>query len=298
MDREGILDLFQHITVWKKGDQRAPHKPLLLLIMLARLQQGKDRQVAYAEIEEPLTKLLIEFGPSRKSNHPELPFWYLQYDDLWELTADAPFRTRPHNRQPSPKEFKDTNARAGFIKEIYTHFYHHPTELVEVAQDLLHQHFPATLHEEIVDQIGFDLSKEREKQLVSRTVRDPGFRRAVLTAYEYRCAVCSWDIRIGDTPVGLEAAHIKWVQYGGPDVVPNGLALCSLHHKLLDKGLLTVSPEYRVQISERTVAGRSFEERLLPYHEKSILLPSERKNYPDRRYLAWHSKQVLKSPVG
>ncbi|MBN1264440.1 MAG: HNH endonuclease [Anaerolineales bacterium] len=293
MDREEILDLFQHITVWKKGDQRAPHKPLLLLIMLARVQQGNDRLASYDEIEEPLEKLLIEFGPSRKSIHPELPFWYLQYDDLWELSTDAPFRKRPNNRQPSPKEFRDMDAHAGFRQDIYSHFYHHPTDLTSAAQELLYQHFPSTLHEDIADQIGLDLSTEREKQLVSRTVRDPAFRQAVLAAYEYRCAVCSWDIRIGDTPVGLEAAHIKWVQAGGPDVVPNGLSLCSLHHKLLDRGAITLTPEYRMIISEQAVGDCSLETQL-PYHQNPIVLPVDHREYPDQIYLEWHRMEVYR----
>jgi HNH endonuclease len=42
---------------------------------------------------------------------------------------------------------------------------------------------------------------------------------------------------------GLEAAHIKWFQARGPDVVQNGLALCSLHHKIFDLGAFTVLPE-------------------------------------------------------
>ena len=35
---------------------------------------------------------------------------------------------------------------------------------------------------------------------------------------------------------GLEAAHITWHAGDGPDLVPNGLVLCTLHHKALDRG--------------------------------------------------------------
>ena len=40
----------------------------------------------------------------------------------------------------------------------------------------------------------------------------------------------------------MTAAHIKWFQARGQDVVPNGLALCSLHHKIFDLGAFTVLP--------------------------------------------------------
>ena len=55
-------------------------------------------------------------------------------------------------------------------------------------------------------------------------------RAKVLLAYQYRCAVCGHDLRMGQQSIGLEAAHIKWFQANGPDEVPNGIAMCSLHH--------------------------------------------------------------------
>ena len=42
----------------------------------------------------------------------------------------------------------------------------------------------------------------------------------MLLAYEYRCCVCGHDLRMGGHAIGLEAAHIKWFQARGPDVVP------------------------------------------------------------------------------
>lgn len=89
------------------------------------------------------------------------------------------------------------------------------------------------MHEDILQAIGFDLEDERQSE---KRNRSPNFRENVLRAYEYRCAVCGFDVRMGHYPVGLEAAHIKWHQAGGPDIEVNGLALCALHHKLFDRG--------------------------------------------------------------
>ena len=82
--------------------------------------------------------------------------------------------------------------------------------------------------------------------------RDPDFREAVLRAYERRCAVCDFDLRIADMSFGLEAAHIMWPSHGGPPEVPNGLALCTFHHKAFDRGVIGLEPEsgeYRVLVS-------------------------------------------------
>ena len=35
--------------------------------------------------------------------------------------------------------------------------------------------------------------------------RDPAFRVKVLLAYQYRCAVCGLDLRMGQQSIGLEA---------------------------------------------------------------------------------------------
>ena len=39
---------------------------------------------------------LFEFGPSRKSYHPEYPFWRLQNDGIWEVASDVPLSRKPN----------------------------------------------------------------------------------------------------------------------------------------------------------------------------------------------------------
>ena len=62
------------ITIWRKGEQRAPHKPLLLLHVLAGYQQGHDRLFDYgSEVRAPLHSLLERFGPQRAQYRPDMP---------------------------------------------------------------------------------------------------------------------------------------------------------------------------------------------------------------------------------
>lgn len=64
------------ITIWRRGEQRAPHKPLLLLYVLAHYQQGHARLFDYGtEIRDQLHNLLERFGPQRKQYRPDMPFW-------------------------------------------------------------------------------------------------------------------------------------------------------------------------------------------------------------------------------
>ena len=74
MERADIIRLFGQISVWKRGSQRAPHKPLLLLYAIAKCARGEGRQIPFREVDEALRPLLVEFGPPRKSYHTEYPF--------------------------------------------------------------------------------------------------------------------------------------------------------------------------------------------------------------------------------
>ena len=88
MTSDAVIRRFDDLAVWRQGDQRAPHKPLLVLYALGRWQRGLA-EVTYREAEPELTILLREFGPPRRSDHPEQPFWRLQRDGVWTLRAPA-----------------------------------------------------------------------------------------------------------------------------------------------------------------------------------------------------------------
>ena len=97
MKKEDLKDAFTRLTVWKRGGERAPHKPILALYALARCSRGKRRLTRYAEIDRVLRKLLIDFGPTRERYHPEYPFWRLQNDGIWELRGAESVQVRKGN---------------------------------------------------------------------------------------------------------------------------------------------------------------------------------------------------------
>lgn len=81
-----LKQAISNITIWRKGEQRAPHKPLLLLYVLSHYRQGHDRLFDYgSEIHEQLLDLLERYGPQRREQRPDMPFWRLKGDGFWEL---------------------------------------------------------------------------------------------------------------------------------------------------------------------------------------------------------------------
>lgn len=85
-------------------------------------------------------------------------------------------------------------------------------------------------------QPGSDDTRERARAVVIRRRGQPAFRRALLRAYNGRCAATGTN-----APAVLEAAHIT--PYTGPesDLLANGLLLRSDIHALFDLGLFAVN---------------------------------------------------------
>lgn len=227
MEKHHLQSLIQNITVWKRGAQRAPHKPLLLLYALARSLRNRDRFIPYMEIDEKLRQLLIDFGPTRKSYHPEYPFWRLQNDGIWKLKDAKNVRTISSG-DPRRSDLMAQNVSGGLTKDTFDLVAANPETTSEIAAAILEANFPASIHEDILQAVGLDL----EFKTPEKRKRDPNFRDRIIRAYEYQSAVCGFNVRVGNTLVVLEDAHIKWQQAGGPNVEENGIALCALHHKL------------------------------------------------------------------
>lgn len=296
MTPQEFLSRVAGLNVWKKGDQRAPHKPLLLLLALARVATEQPRLMPFDAIEQKLATLLEDFGPSRANYYPELPFWHLQSDQIWEMPNTTGVLTA--SGSVSKKYLRDHHVAAGFTQDVYGLLQANGELLEQVAMQLLEDNFPPSVHQDILDEVGLDFEATAQTTNQKRAKRDPTFRRRVLEAYDYRCAICSFSVRMENTPIALEAAHIKWFQAGGPDIESNGLALCSLHHKLLDRGALAISAEHKVMVSEKANGHGGFEEWVLNFDGKVLLKPRNSLYLPKVEFTDWHIREVFQGKYG
>ena len=287
MTAEELVERFSEIEPWRRGEQRAPHKPLLVLLALARWQRGNRSPFPFSDVEPELTTLLKEFGPQRRSFHPEYPFWRLRNDGIWVVESDQPMTPRASNNDVLKSELITQHATGEFTPEVKAALTTEPTLVARIAALMLEQHFPESLHPDILDAIGLTLAT------IPR-VRDAKFRQRVLTAYEYRCAVCGFDVRLGSVSIALDAAHIRWHQAQGPDEESNGFALCVLHHKTFDLGAFTVSPAGIIQVSDQAHGTEGFDSSLLRHHSQPVRPPQRPEWKPEERHLKWHYKEVFK----
>lgn len=279
-----IFQKFKGIRSWRKGDVRAPHKPLLVLLAIGKTLNGRD-YFTYEEIEDKLEQLLEDFGPPRNQIRPFYPFVRLASDDIWIFSKPNIIES---NKDYSRKYLKDNAISAGFPPEITNALRSDHDLTKEIIYHFLNTNFPESYHDEILIATGLHSFAD-----TGTIIRDPKFREKILIAYNYQCAVCGWNIRLGNKLVGLEAAHIKWHQAGGPANENNGLALCSGHHKLLDAGVFTLDDNYRVKVAENA-NGNQLEELLLRFEGKNINLPRKEKYYPEQDFVSWHVNEVFR----
>jgi len=114
------------------------------------------------------------------------------------------------------------------------------------------------------------------------------FRVAVTEAYERACAVT------GEHSLpALEAAHIKPYAEDGPNAVNNGLLLRSDLHRLFDRGYVTVTSDYRMEVSSQLKAHFSNGRTYYPFHGEKITVPKSIALRPDPELLRWHNERFL-----
>ena len=281
------------IRQFKRGEQVAPHKPLLLLIAIARLQSGEPRLLTYQEIEPNMNELLLKYTKSKGKPHPEFPFWRLRNDmngELWEIPS-APSITQNDHGDVSPRQLIALKIKAGFTLTVFEQLKNDPAVAATLAQNILDEYFPDSLHEDIKNDIG--LLTTIYQGAVKRK-RDPSFSRTVLEMYRYQCVICSYGARLGHAPMGLEAAHIKWHAYNGPDIPTNGLALCSLHHKAFDSGAIGISDDAELIIAKSLNGSGPLETLFFQYQGKTIFAPDDASLRPAKEFIQWHRKEVFR----
>jgi putative restriction endonuclease len=173
---------------------------------------------------------------------------------------------------------------------------HSPGLIDRVARAIVESEFPATVVPDVLTAAGLDPDRVLQVAAVpspSDRRRDPRWRRAIVQAWDRQCSFCGYDGQLSGATVGIDAAHVRWFAFDGPDEPDNGLALCTLHHKLFDLGALGLDEAYRIEVSStftaRMPAGRS----LYDLHG-TALRPRPGTVLPALKHVRWHRSEVFK----
>jgi len=129
--------------------------------------------------------------------------------------------------------------------------------------------------------------KTRER-VVKVRVNQFFFRRSILASYNNTCCITGLN-----QMELLIAGHIKpWSQDEKNRLNPrNGIAINALHDKAFENGLITITPEYKIKISNVLLKQKKTEtldKYFFQYQDKEIVLPS--RFLPDVEFLKYHNE--------
>ncbi len=294
---------------------RAPHKPLLLLAVLDLFAQSS---LPTNLIE--LTPELIElFGfywhkvrpPSQRGNIT-YPFYFLQSEGFWHLLV------RP-GQEMSLTVYRPNAGLTALNMLIFGARLDDELYALLCTQDsrdllrtvLIETYFAPELHTILLEQGAINTAAyEYSQELLSKAhttlkesvedtanipapVRDQGFRRAIVRAYDHRCAICGVRILTADGHTAVAAAHIIPWSISYNDDPRNGLALCHLCHWTFDEGLVTFSDQYQVKTSPQLATTPNLPGHLLTFDGRTLLGPVDEALRPFVDSIRWHRKEVF-----
>ena len=120
------------------------------------------------------------------------------------------------------------------------------------------------------------------------------FRERVLIAYQSQCTFC----RLRHNEL-LDGAHIiSDGEEKGDPIVPNGLALCKIHHAAFDSNIIGVTPDYYLHVREdilHEIDGPMLKYGLQSLQGNKLILPNHRRDYPDKERLEYRYDQFRKA---
>ena len=297
---------------------RAPHKPLLLLAVMDLFAEGSivnNLIEPTSELGELFTLYWARVMPPDQQGNLALPFFHLKSDGFWHLVprpGKEAFLAATRQIR-SFNQLCDTVLGAKLDEELYM--------LLGVvgSRDLLRTvlietYFAPEAQPSLVEQGAINIESfhySQELLELARTrrfkenlldeesyrpaARDQGFRRAVVTAYDHRCALCGIRMLTPDGHTVVDAAHIVPWSINHSDDPRNGMGLCRLCHWTFDEGLIGVSARYVVVTSPQLAVGQNVPGHLLTLNGRGIIGPVEEPLWPDLDAINWHRLNRFRS---
>jgi putative restriction endonuclease len=320
-------DCFSKIKVYKnkKRGGNALNQPILLLSVIDLISNGfiKDNHIKISdELIDTFKRYWAVLGSdSFEDSDFSLPFFHLKNKSFafWNLDYNSHYyKLRETDDKIDDKIRKSTNSLDSCINHAYI-----DNELFDFLKDIssrqelvdtlvtvwfeanqnriddilgVNQAFQDSLQEEI-RKLEESESRERERSYYQRKAiaRNPFFGKAVVHAYDYRCAFCHLKVTRSITQNIVDGAHIQPIARFFKNNINNGISFCKNHHWAFDRGWFYIDSEYRLIIASDLEEESQEESRCMnAFQNHKILLPTSKEYWPDTEALKWHRKYVFK----
>ena len=187
---------------------------------------------------------------------------------------------------------KGLEGASNLDREVWAEF-HADWEKLAVECEMLRRNLDyAAPSEDEADEllVPEDYSGETRRVVTEQRIKQNFFRRAVLSSYRGRCCMSGLsEARL------LVASHIvPWSKDKANRLNPsNGLCLSAIHDRAFDKGLITLTDDFKIVVSEELRRRKEafVIEVLLPLNGRSIEPPD--RFAPQAEFIAWHRNELF-----
>jgi len=293
---------------------QAPHKPFVLLSIMDLMAEG----VITENFVEPSLELLETFNrywarimPIGAKTTMAYPFPRLKTDGFWHLIPNTGFENLLNNIEfSSMSRLREVCSGAKMDDELFF-FLLDPESRGKLRAVLVTTYFspeiqPVLLEQGEVNVAAYEYSRELIRQAAegaenwhlaesADAVRDQGFRKAVVTLYDHRCALCGIRMLTPEGHTVVEAAHIKPWRESHDDRPSNGMALCRLCHWSFDEGLMSVGKKYLVMVSRRVHFEKNMPGHILTLSDRPMFSPDDPVFQPSQDNFDWHRRHLFRN---
>jgi putative restriction endonuclease len=273
-----------------RGDP-APHKPLLLLVVLELAEQNQLTKPELALTPELAFRFCTYWSivAHRRTQRPDVryPFFHLKSDGVWSPLDES--------GKPTTVRFQ---ARFAAMPSDFVAFANEPTYRDKARQILIAKYFQPNERLSLYELVGIPPPAEHEISRLAKWEgleqaqlqgREARFRLNIVAAYNYTCALTGYRLTTITGTSIVDAAHIHQFSNSRNNDLRNGLALSKNAHWLFDNGLWTLSDDYKVIVAHGTFAEAGPTQHLLAQYSGQVIhLPSDHSLWPSPLHIAWH----------
>jgi hypothetical protein len=139
MTRREVSELFEQINCARLGDGYAPHKPILVLLLLELIARGHENDFSFREFDHDLRRLLTKYGSESAADARNEPFWRLSNDGVFQITPPFSLLVQA-GRTPSAVNLSATNTTAKLQPDVFQAL-RESRSLIEAVADVIARKF-------------------------------------------------------------------------------------------------------------------------------------------------------------
>ena len=187
---------------------------------------------------------------------------------------------------------KGKSAASSSDKEIWNEYFGKWEKLALDSSAMLSiiQNKPIDKILDLEEDYEFAEGKDRIR-LVKTRVNQNDFRQRILASYNEKCCITG----ISFTSLLVASHIIPWSKNTQERLNPrNGICLNNIHDKAFDKGLITITSDFKVKLSDAILKKQketNIQKYFLEYENQPIILPD--RFIPSIEFLEYHQQNIF-----